>query len=436
MSTNTPEPTPQTDEQPFTDKNWIESARLFITGGVILFAIVVIMQPGDSANEVESNTNYWQIWGTRGDFTAGLVGTLFGIAGFIYVFLSFKKQRESNDMQAAQFEHEKVDVRFFNLINLHRANISELVFKFQQYSTVVTDNIPYVEKYENEVVHRQVFQAIKNQFFDLYDETDFIFNNAIETDIYEEEYLEIVKANATFIERGTNRLLLARIDILYLCVFFGVGNNGSASILSLTVEKYKKDFIGNLLSFIRMKPKVESKLFEHWWRLKTAENSFQIFNAIHNKRVDSSYESEYLKLFYFKYKSKLYPFNPFYAGGYEKYYGGHQFRLGHYFRHIFQTVEFIHTQENLKEKAKYDYIKHLRGQFSTDEQIIFFLNSISQLGRRWELENKKDGSSVVVKDHLITHYQLIKNIPANDLKGAITLSEFYPNVDYEGFLVA
>lgn len=39
-------------------------------------------------------------------------------------------------------------------------------------------------------------------------------------------------------------------------------------------------------------------------------------------------------------------------GKYEKYYGGHQFRLGHYFRHLYQTYKFVDSSEFLSKEQK------------------------------------------------------------------------------------
>jgi len=82
-------------------------------------------------------------------------------------------------------------------------------------------------------------------------------------------------------------------------------------------------------------------------------------------------------------------------------YLGHSQQLGHYFRHLFQTVKFI-DNSNLKDKEKYNYVKILRAQLSDYEQLMFFYNAISDLGSAW-FENRKD--SLTVK------YKLLKNIP-------------------------
>ena len=108
---------------------------------------------------------------------------------------------------------------------------------------------------------------------------------------------------------------------------------------------------------------------------------------------------------------------------------GHQSRLGHYYRHLFQAVSYINEQpaEIIKYREKYRYVKMLRAQLSTQEQLLLFWNSISELGLDWErAEHLKDPNS-----KLITKYNLIKNIPDGFSKH-LKLRDYYPDIKYEG----
>ena len=114
---------------------------------------------------------------------------------------------------------------------------------------------------------------------------------------------------------------------------------------------------------------------------------------------------------------------------YEKYYGGHQFRLGHYFRHLFQSYKYLNNHPDLLDKEKYEYGKMYRAQLSTYEQALLLVNSISSLGMKWELtpENAKTSKN---STRLITKYNLIKNLPGKHLSG-IRYATYYPKVSYE-----
>ena len=56
---------------------------------------------------------------------------------------------------------------------------------------------------------------------------------------------------------------------------------------------------------------------------------------------------------------------------------GHLRRLGHYIRHLFQTVKFVDDQPNeiISMEDKYSYVSNLRAQLSAHEQILLFYNS-------------------------------------------------------------
>jgi hypothetical protein len=105
---------------------------------------------------------------------------------------------------------------------------------------------------------------------------------------------------------------------------------------------------------------------------------------------------------------------------------GHQSRLGHYFRHFFQTVKFIDEQppETLSFSDKYFYIKTLRAQMTTHEQAIFFYNSLTVMGLPWELDITDDNKK------LITKYNLIKNLPKG-FTGQLEPNLYYPYLQFE-----
>lgn len=83
---------------------------------------------------------------------------------------------------------------------------------------------------------------------------------------------------------------------------------------------------------------------------------------------------------------------------------GYSTALGHYYRHIFQTVCFVDKQEDLNDKEKYDYVKMLRAQLSDYEQVLFYYNALSSMGYPWIQAN---GNELP----LVIKYRMIKNIP-------------------------
>ncbi|MBX7044827.1 MAG: hypothetical protein K1X86_03235 [Ignavibacteria bacterium] len=158
------------------------------------------------------------------------------------------------------------------------------------------------------------------------------------------ELLSIVKEIAKILNIPLNKR--DSINLAYMSFFYGIGPN-SSRILKAALIKFDKKLIEVLIKFL--------------------ENE-DLRKAIKKKRRLG--------------------FKPF---------GGHQSRLAHYFRHMYQTVKFVDGQKI--EIEKYEYVKMLRAQLSNHEQALLFLNSISYLGETWKDED------------LITNYELIKNLP-------------------------
>lgn len=82
---------------------------------------------------------------------------------------------------------------------------------------------------------------------------------------------------------------------------------------------------------------------------------------------------------------------------------GHQHRLGHYYRHLYQLVTYVDQQQSslLNDEEKYEYVKTVRAQLSTHEQGLLLLDSLTPVGHRWWDEG------------LMTKYRLVKNLPPN-----------------------
>ncbi|MFN0213649.1 MAG: putative phage abortive infection protein, partial [Saprospiraceae bacterium] len=107
-----------------------------------------------------------------------------------------------------------------------------------------------------------------------------------------------------------------------------------------------------------------------------------------------------------------------------KLFDGHQSRLDHYFRHIYQTVRYVDQIPNhvLSYRNKYEYITTFRAQLNTQEQVLLFFHSLSSIGTKWEMKGA---------EKLITKYNLIKNIPEGYVS-YINLRDYYPDVKYAG----
>lgn len=98
-------------------------------------------------------------------------------------------------------------------------------------------------------------------------------------------------------------------------------------------------------------------------------------------------------------------------------FNGHSHQLAHYYRHLFQTVKFVVSQEEefISYEEKRKYLRILRAQLTNQEQVMLFYNWYSDFGNQWESEQNK----------YLTDYRMIHNIYQNILFEGITLKELF-----------
>jgi hypothetical protein len=348
------------------------------------------------------STNY-EITGQFGDFIGGVVGTFFALTGTFLIYLTFQEQSKEN--KRARFESA-----FFEMIRLHRENVTEMRYrKFK-----LDDHVCY----EN----RQVVRIIFQEFIECYREVKKFSNSKEISDYITPRYLENLNKIISNANSKINPIEMARIDIAYTIVFYGLSVEGESVIRRLFLKKYNPDYYYKLLYFLKLKPKRSNReRYENW------EKARNLDLADLHKLVDGLYKNrkhperkENMSQQAKDYKMEL---------TYEKYYGGHQFRLGHYFRHLFQSFKYLNSNLFMNDEEKYFYGKMLRAQVSTYEQALLFVNSISSIGMKWELspeihENNK------INTKLITKYNLIKNLPGYHMFG-IKYKTYYKDVAYE-----
>lgn len=135
--------------------------------------------------------------------------------------------------------------------------------------------------------------------------------------------------------------------IAYYCLFFGTGPN-STRMLKLSLSEFDKSFLIDLVTTLDSRAtKLATK------------------------------------------RARRFKFVPF---------EGHQSRLGHYYRHLYQTVGYVDKQR-LPDAVKYEYVKTIRAQLSTHEQALLLLNSLSPIGHDWWSKG------------YILKYRMVQNLP-------------------------
>ncbi|MCB0538585.1 MAG: putative phage abortive infection protein [Bacteroidetes bacterium] len=387
-------------------------ANLFIYSSVIILGVFIICICVDGYTFWGHSDIRFDVTGQVGDFIGGVIGTIISAAGFYFLYLTFNDQRKS-------FERERLESKFFDLIKLHRENVAEM--KFDGTKLKEDEDSLFIENtiYEG----KSVFKVIFNQFVICKNELNPFFKKL---KMFKPEYEEELLKNPFVVKNNINITLLAIVDICYSIVFYGLSSEGLLILEEMFKKKYKEKFVNDLLRFISLKPANDSDILEKW-------------KVISNRNTRGK-RNELVELIYNWRKTKNVPEGAEFveiANGYHnryiKYYGGHQFRLGHYYRHLYQTVKFINSTATISYKEKYEYLKTLRAQLSTYEQAVLFLNSLSKMGETWEVspEINQDLKDFNRQDfELITKYNLIKNLPGESIYG-IHFKDFYPNIEYE-----
>lgn len=376
--------------------------------GVLIFLSLTYLSHTDGLTIFTDNKIDYSITGQFGDYVGGVVGTLFTLSGTLLIYLSFKQQ--NIDSKNTSFESA-----FFELIKIHRDNVSDLQYR--------KHNGKESENYND----RQVFRILIDEFTSCYRE----IKKYLKTEDIDQYLTPKYKKKLTQIINSTkiNIHEMVIIDMAYIIFFYGVGEEGVSTIKNLSLRKFNQEHFNKLLYFIKLKPKhrqkdgaTRSSHFETWEALiqSPPKKIHEIVDFLYkNRKTKDTSKIENIDC---EISNQMVVFS---RDKYFKHYGGHQFRLGHYFRHLFITYKYLNSS-HLNDESKYTYGKLLRAQMSTYEQALLFINSISSLGMRWEI-NPDNNSKI---SNLITRYNIIKNLPGSHILG-IRYKTYYPNVSYE-----
>ncbi|MBD8488093.1 hypothetical protein IFO69_04975 [Echinicola sp. CAU 1574] len=181
--------------------------------------------------------------------------------------------------------------------------------------------------------------------------------------------------------------------LAYTIFFFGVGEISNRG-LNYYLGEFEEKIISSIIKELqKCQKKYSSKKNNEW----------QKFNLKIGKEK-------------IKFEMDFFPFD------------GHVSKLGHYFRHIYQTIKLPVVDSGFKDKNKeveyskrYSYVKTLRVQLSNHEQAMIYYNSFFDAGKVWwsdgtiDLKQNINGTESNLSYFL--DYGLIKNLPLNLIEG-------------------
>tara|TARA_R110000868_G_scaffold306734_3_gene568093 strand:+ start:21721 stop:22890 length:1170 start_codon:yes stop_codon:yes gene_type:complete len=375
-------------------------AFLGIGGSIFVYLIIKAGIDGYSIRFIR-DTNY-AITGQFGDYIGGVVGTLFTCAGTLLIFVSLRLQVQENSKNA-------FEASFFEMLRLQRENITELDYRKYKDDGFI--------EYENRQVVSEIFKEFKECYREIkkYSKVKSI-DDCLSTK-YKNRLSEI--CNETNVK--VNLLQLAQIDLAYSVVYYGLSSEGESIVRAKFRTWFKEAYLFRILFLLKIKPKKQNfTRFKSWKLVRNlpVRELHLLVDELYGIR-DAPQKTGNLSQI-----AKKLDLNH----TYEKYYGGHQFRLGHYFRHLFQSFTFLINHKSLTEDEKYSYGKMFRAQLSTYEQALLLVNSLSSLGMKWEYvpDINEKGNPI----RLISYFNVIKNIPGDRILD-IRFRKYYPNVEYE-----
>jgi uncharacterized membrane protein len=285
--------------------------------------------------------------GAIGDAFGGTFGPIIAWFAAILTFMAFYIQYEANKEQRDQFAKqaddtviERFENRFFELIRIHRENVEE-------------------QNIQNVIFGRKAFTTYYFELRYIYFVLEHNYGNSDKNIVLDKEQLS---------------------NLAYLIFFYGIGHASEGV-------------------FSHIAPKINSTDFFKI-TLRRLENEKQMYSDFVNDKEKNENKTGYkvlrLKNLEINHRGK----NAVFIQHYEPF-TGHGTKIGHYYRHLFQTVKYVHSQENelFTDDVKYDYVKMLRAQLSNFEQVILYYNSICILGSAW------------ITEGYIKNYHLLTNLP-------------------------
>lgn len=334
-------------------REYLSSMMMLLLGlGLFLFLAFVILVIssfyGGSITDV----------GSTGDAINGLTAPFIGVLAVLTTFLAFFVQYKANEEIRNQFKHERFETKFYELLKIHKENVSELEIDGRYHGRRV-----FIKMYKE---FRFIYQCLEK----------------IMTDKYEVDNLTFEKHKCWMTE------------VAYHHFFFGIGND----TLPITLNEQKMRWEEDLLSLLRG---IKTDFISHRNKLTGENKSVREWPKMTEQSVKNELEMDFI---------------PF--GGHSSRLGHYYRHLYQMLKMVTTHVVLKKEKPQDEFEARYQYVKLIRVQLSNHEQTMVYYNSFFKAGRIWWKE--KNEAYKNHKNEVLSYfldYRIIKNLPFNLTNG-------------------
>lgn len=316
-----------------------------LIGAISIIALPLLFTLPAYFNLIDFSTK-----GPVGDTINGIAGPFIALLASILTFFAFYIQYKANIQQRDQFNTSLKEQKIASLEQEKIWRVERFENRFYELLKLHKSNV------EEMNIGNNVFKS--KCFVPMFYELRFCYVAA--HDYYKSTPQDI----KDFHEYDKINLM----NFAYSIFFFGIGIQSEKHFV-YRLNKGEAHLFHQVKSFLQV-------VQDSYLRFSKANPSSLYYQ--HNLPLSGEADERTTEFYY-------YPFD------------GHVNRLGHYYRHLFQTATYIINQDFLNENEKYEYIKTLRAQLTNFEQLLIYYNAIAWFDIEWK--------------ELFTKFRLIKNLP-------------------------
>lgn len=280
-----------------------------------------------------------------GDAIGGIMNPFIAIASVLTTGLAFYAQYNANKKIQDQFEIQQFSTHFYELLKIHNENVKAM-------------------EIDNKIFGKKCFSRMWN-------ELEFIARV-----YYQMKWPKIESISELQKIKNSN-------EFIYHYFFYGIGPHSNKIIKnsdSISLE--------HLSEFPETLKFVQELYFQHQDKNEELLN-IALKEKLKNER--SKFNTNHINADICLSVLNKMSFNIYYTPFY-----GHSSRLSHYYRHLFMLVRFV-IDSKINGLNKMEYIKTIRAQLSTHEQLLLYFNSFAYFGEGWN------------KHMIFSKYRFIKN---------------------------